>query len=406
LKAPPQSIEIAERKEAASLGSAFQSKETTLLRYLFGQDKEPSEIGELRQFVDAVTEALKAPSSTSHDLPPLVAHPDRLLTLDDLSKAASGNFDYDDMKEQAIVDLQRKIYAPQTQKEDQILYLLRIGNAYLRRFNRLGRTDHLENAFQSFNHAAFLSLSYHYRHLEAVLGLSVTLYHRYHLKRARPDLGKLEGMLRRLMTLDIKRMLAPLTEPPTHSTSVMPPTRLSLAVASIPTITINSAPDSHFSSATSPDAELPPSYDQVLAKKEEEQQLARERLARAEEMKKRRLERARAELLKKSKDDSLNLLQDFQLSKAGSATSVITRTASGRSKPGGNDFVTKKGPHIILSTKKSADGPITATEAGGGRRGSTPEAMRKHEEASASQFTNPDQLVRMQSRSYNVDGRD
>ena len=146
----------------------------------------------------------------------LSAHPERPLSLDELSNAFEGDHHvHISIPRQSIISLRAKLSSLPTRHAERSSSFLRLGDALLRRFSQWAQKDDLEEAIWSYEEALSLIPNSHYHYLEALLGLCSSLFQRYYL------LGHADDLHNLLLHLDLQRdvfngqrsLLAPLEVP-------------------------------------------------------------------------------------------------------------------------------------------------------------------------------------------------
>ena len=119
----------------------------------------------------------------------LSAHPERPLSLDELSNVFEGDHhEHSPIHHQSIISLRAKLSLPPTPQADLSSSFLQLADALSRRFLQWAQKDDLEEAIWSYEEALSLIPNSHYHYLEALLGLCSSLYQQYYLLgRRRPQ---------------------------------------------------------------------------------------------------------------------------------------------------------------------------------------------------------------------------
>ena len=129
----------------------------------------------------------------------LSAHPERPLSLDELLNIFKRDVHVQgSIPRQSITSLRARLSLLPTRHGDRSGFLLRLGDALLRRFSEWAQKDDLEEAIWSYKEVLSLITKSHHYYLEALLGLCSSLYQRYYL------LGHADDLKNLLLYLDLQ----------------------------------------------------------------------------------------------------------------------------------------------------------------------------------------------------------
>ena len=185
---------LSEEAKVAGLIDSIKDGRLKLDQYLFGfHDDRHLRLQDLCNMLQS--------GSTNEPIPMewfLSAHPERPLSLDELLKIFNGDHVQGSIPRQSITSLRAKLSLLPTRHADRSGFLLRLGDALLRRFSQWAQNDDLEEAIWSYKEALLLIPKSHYYYIESLLGLCSSLYQRYYL------LGHADDLKNLLLYLDLQ----------------------------------------------------------------------------------------------------------------------------------------------------------------------------------------------------------
>ena len=177
-----------EEAKVEGLIESIKDGRLRLDQYLFGLDDD--RCLRLKDLHDRLRSG-----STNQPIPMdsfLSAHPERPLSLDELSNVFEGDHhERSPIHRQSIISLRAKLSLPPTPQADLSSSFLQLADALSRRFSQWAQKDDLEEAIWSYEEALSLIPNSHYHYLEALLGLCSSMYQRYYLLGHANDLKNL-----------------------------------------------------------------------------------------------------------------------------------------------------------------------------------------------------------------------
>ena len=186
-----------EEARGAELIESIKDGRLRLDQYLFGFHDDRCSLLE-----DVYLLLRPGSGSTNQRIPMesfLSAHPERPLSLDELSSNFKGDFHVQGLlHRQSITSLRAKLSLLPTRHADRSSSLLRLGDALFRRFSQWAQKDDLEEAIWAYKEVLSLISNSHYYYLEALLGVCSSLYQRYYL------LGHADDLKNLLLYLDLQ----------------------------------------------------------------------------------------------------------------------------------------------------------------------------------------------------------
>lgn len=178
---------LSDGAKLAELIESIKDGKLTLDQYLFGfQDDHRFRLQYLCTAFRSGT--LNQPTSMSSSLTCLTGHPERPLSLDELSKLCNGDFQ---VERQSIRSLRAELNLFPSEHASRSSCLLRLADALYRRFFQWDQRDDLEEAIWSYEEALSLLPNTHYQYLETLLGLCASIYQRFYLLGHADDLQNL-----------------------------------------------------------------------------------------------------------------------------------------------------------------------------------------------------------------------
>ena len=169
--------------------------------YLFGSQEIRTDL--LEDLISEFSQCTLALDSTqSPQIPFLRGHPERLLTLDDISEAKSSGMDTYDME--GAVDALLDGTSLQSDGIVPAFAFAKLGHHFMNQFGRFSEIDDLDEAISYYQECLGIFPQNDHHYLEILLGLSSAFYHRLRLLGGEKDLQQLIMLLRTQHAIDIK----------------------------------------------------------------------------------------------------------------------------------------------------------------------------------------------------------
>ena len=200
---------VQEEREVEDIISRFSALCTIsrIETYLFGSQENRTHL--LEDLISEFSQcALALDSTQSPQIPFLRGHPERLLTLDDISEAKlSGMGTYNTLE--ATVNALLDGTSSQSDGIDPAFAFATLGHHFIRQFRRFSEICDLDEAITCYQECLQMFPKNDYHCLEVMLGLCSAFYHRLRLLRRKEDLQQLITHLRIQHAFDIKAVSWP-----------------------------------------------------------------------------------------------------------------------------------------------------------------------------------------------------
>jgi len=198
------------------------STECTVARietYLFGSQENRSDL--LEDLISEFSQSTLALDSTqSCQIPFLRGHPERLLTLDDISETKLSGMDACDILG-VTVDALLDGTSSRSDGIEPAFAFAKLGHHFMKQFWRFSEIRDLDEAISCYQECLQVFPKNDHHYLEVLLGLCSAFYHRLKLLGRKKDLQQLLTHLRMQHTFDIKAVSWPIMFQGVFSTTIM-----------------------------------------------------------------------------------------------------------------------------------------------------------------------------------------
>jgi len=175
--------------------------------YLFGSQENRTNL--LEDLVSEFSQStLALDSAQSFQIPFLRGHPERLLTIDDISEANLSGMVIYEVPEVTIDDILDDT-SSQSDGIDPAFTFAKLGHHFMKQFWRFSEISDLDEAISCYQECLHMFSKNDYHHLEVLLGLCSAFYHRLRLLSRKKDLHQLITHLQMQHTIELKAVSWP-----------------------------------------------------------------------------------------------------------------------------------------------------------------------------------------------------